>query len=51
MYRFLSKKKNFSLSGSKKRHFDALEKTRETMSGLECNNKKGYHYWWDNVPG
>ena len=21
------------------------------MSGLECNKKKGYHYWWDNVPG
>ena len=39
MYRFLSKEKNFSLRVRKKRHFDALEKTK-TCPALNATRKK-----------
>ena len=40
MYRFLSKEKNFSLRVRKKRHFDALEKTRKLCPALNATTRK-----------
>ena len=39
IFRYLSKKKNFSLRVRKKRHFDALEKTK-TCPALNATRKK-----------